>query len=58
MLHKHEEENSLVRAEQKRKVTNICKIFSIIKFHLSFPIVIKRFLFEQKGMVLYPNILI
>ena len=29
MLHKHEEENSLVRAEQKRKVTNICSIFNI-----------------------------
>ena len=43
MLHKHEEENSLVRAEQKRKVTNICSIFNIfnmcniftIIFHLS-----------------------
>ena len=47
MLHKHEEENSLVRAEQKRKVTNIfnifnvfnianiANIFTIIIFHLS-----------------------
>ena len=31
MLHKHEEENSLVRAEQKRKVTTLVELETKIR---------------------------